>query len=136
RRRREVGDGNRRGRGGERGPGRGARGGRGRGPGERGQRRARAAPGPGYGFGRGGAGGPPASNGGGFTVYGHIIPEAAVGQRVSEGQRIARIDPNSATNGGVAPHLHLEWHRYVWSQPGPYRLDPEVMLRGAGWHGE
>ena len=92
--------------------------------------------GPATGFGRWVTVDHPASNGGGFTVYGHIIPEAAVGQRVSEGQRIARIDPNSATNGGVAPHLHLEWHRYVWSQPGPDRLDPEVMLRGAGWPGE
>ena len=78
----------------------------------------------------------PASNGGGLTVYGHVIPEVRVGQTVSEGQRIARIDPNQSTNGGVAPHLHLEWHRYVWSPPGPDRLDPMAMLKGAGWPGK
>ena len=50
----------------------------------------------------------PASNGGGETVYGHIIPEVRVGQKVKEGQRIGRIDPNPNTNGGVAPHLHFE----------------------------
>ena len=70
----------------------------------------------------------PASNGGGETVYGHVIPEVSVGQSVSEGQRIARINPDSRANGGVAPHLHMEWHRYSWSPPGPERLDPETML--------
>lgn len=78
----------------------------------------------------------PASVGGGYTVYGHVIPEVRVGQWVEEGHRIARINPDSRTNGGVAPHLHLEWHRYVWSQPGPDRLDPEVMLKGARWVGD
>lgn len=77
----------------------------------------------------------PASNGGGETIYGHIIPEVTAGQRVREGQRIARIDPNSATNGGVAPHLHLEWHRYSWVPPGPDRLDPMTKLAGAAWPG-
>ncbi|KAA0916472.1 M23 family metallopeptidase [Dietzia sp. ANT_WB102] len=77
----------------------------------------------------------PASNGGGLTVYGHVIPEVRVGQSVTEGQRIARINPDSRTNGGVAPHLHLEWHRYVWSPPGPDRLDPMAMLAGARWPG-
>jgi len=78
----------------------------------------------------------PASVGGGLTVYGHIIPEVTVGQDVHEGQRIGRINPDSRTNGGVAPHLHLEWHRYVWSPPGPDRLNPETMLAGARWPGE
>ena len=78
----------------------------------------------------------PASNGGGLTVYGHIIPEVTVGQAVAEGQRIGRINPDSATNGGVAPHLHLEWHRYVWAQPGADRLDPMTKLAGAAWPGE
>jgi murein DD-endopeptidase MepM/ murein hydrolase activator NlpD len=66
----------------------------------------------------------PASNGGGLTVYGHIIPEVAVGATVREGQRIGRIDPDSGTNGGVSPHLHLEWHRYVWAQPGGGQARP------------
>lgn len=92
--------------------------------------------GPASGFGRWITVDHPASNGGGLTVYGHIIPELGVGTRVREGQRIGRIDPNSATNGGVAPHLHLEWHRYVWSQPGPDRLNPQTMLAGARWPGE
>ncbi|SDR76142.1 peptidoglycan DD-metalloendopeptidase family protein [Corynebacterium timonense] len=78
----------------------------------------------------------PAANGGGETVYGHVIPEVRVGQKVREGQRIARINPDSRTNGGVAPHLHLEWHRYSWSPPGPNRLDPMTMLRGASWPGD
>ena len=79
----------------------------------------------------------PASNGGGLSVYGHIIPEVRVGQQVSEGQRIAHINPNSATNGGVAPHLHLEFHRFVWSPPGPNRLDPMTsVLAGAKWKGD
>ena len=78
----------------------------------------------------------PASNGGGETVYGHIIPEVSPGQKVREGQRIGRIDGNQNTNGGVVPHLHFEWHRYSWSPPGPDRLDPEVMLKGAKWVGD
>ena len=73
----------------------------------------------------------PASNGGGETIYGHIIPEVTVGQQVREGQRIGRINPDRTTNGGVDPHLHLEWHRYQWVPPGPDRLDPMTMLKGA-----
>lgn len=74
---------------------------------------------------------------GGLSVYGHIIPEVTVGQKVKESQQIGRIDPNSATNGGVSPHLHFEWHRYVWSPPGPDRLDPmKTVLVGAGWPGQ
>ena len=78
----------------------------------------------------------PASNGGGETVYGHIIPEVSAGQHVNEGQRIGRIDPNRNTNGGVAPHLHFEWHKFSWSPPGPNRLNPEIMLKGAKWPGD
>lgn len=78
----------------------------------------------------------PASNGGGETVYGHVIPEVHPGQHVREGQRIARIDGNKATNGGVVPHLHFEWHRYSWTPPGPNRLNPEDMLKGAKWVGD
>lgn len=78
----------------------------------------------------------PASVGGGETIYGHIIPEVRLGQQVREGQRIGRINPDPATNGGVAPHLHLEWHRYVWVPPGPDRLDPMTKLAGAAHPGE
>ena len=78
----------------------------------------------------------PAEDGGGTTVYGHVIPEVRQGRRVEAGQRIARINPDSNTNGGVAPHLHLEWHRFVWTQPGPNRLDPLPLLDGALFPGE
>ena len=78
-----------------------------------------------------------AQQGGGLYVYGHIIPEVTVGQRVIEGQRIGHINPDPNTNGGVAPHLHFEHHRYVWSQPGPDRLDPmQNVLAGATWVGD
>ena len=83
----------------------------------------------------------PASVGGGESVYGHIIPEVTTGERVKEGQRIGHINPNSATNGGVAPHLHIEFYRYSWVTPaqrvlGETILDPEVVLRGAAWPGQ
>lgn len=79
----------------------------------------------------------PAEVGGGTSVYGHIIPEVKLGQRVSEGQRIGRINPDSRTNGGVAPHLHFEFHRSVWVPPGPDRLDPmATVLKNAAWPGE
>lgn len=79
----------------------------------------------------------PAEVGGGLTVYGHIIPELGVGTPVHEGQRIGRIHPTKGPgNGNVDPHLHFEWHRFVWSQPGPDRLNPEVMLAGARWPGD
>lgn len=78
----------------------------------------------------------PAADGSGLTVYGHIIPEVRVGQRVEAGQRIGRINPDSNSNGGVAPHLHFEVHRAVWSQPGANRLDPTPWLDGALWPGE
>ena len=83
----------------------------------------------------------PASVGGNESVYGHIIPEVHTGQQVREGQRIGYINPNSATNGGVAPHLHLEVYRYSWVAParrvlGQTILDPQEVLRGAKWPGE
>ncbi|MHA4848569.1 peptidoglycan DD-metalloendopeptidase family protein [Rhodococcus sp. MSC1_016] len=77
----------------------------------------------------------PTEDGSGLTVYGHVIPEVRVGQRVAAGQRIGRIDPDSRTNGGVAPHLHFEVHRYIWSPPGPNRLDPVPWLAGAAYPG-
>ena len=71
----------------------------------------------------------PAADGAGTTVYGHIIREVSVGQRVEAGQRIGRVNPNSATNGGVAPHLHFEVHPYVWRQGS--QVDPLPWLAGA-----
>lgn len=83
----------------------------------------------------------PASVGGNESVYGHIIPEVRTGQQVREGQRIGRINPSSATNGGVAPHLHIEVYKYSWVGPGQRVvgqtiLDPQQVLRGAKWPGE
>lgn len=71
----------------------------------------------------------PTADGAGTTVYGHIIREVSLGQRVEAGQRIGRVNPSSATNGGVAPHLHFEVHPYVWKQGA--QLDPEPWLVGA-----
>lgn len=78
----------------------------------------------------------PTADGSGTTVYGHVIPEVRNGQRVEAGQRIARINPDRNTNGGVDPHLHLEWHRYVWTQNKADRLDPLPKLSGARFPGE
>lgn len=83
----------------------------------------------------------PASVGGNESIYGHIIPEVRVGQQVREGQRIGRINPDSNTNGGVAPHLHIEVYRYTWVSPaqrvvGQTILDPQQVLGGARWPGE
>ena len=83
----------------------------------------------------------PASVGGNESVYGHIIPEVRAGQQVREGQRIGRINPDSSTNGGVAPHLHIEVYKYSWVGPaqrvvGQTILDPQQVLRGAKWPGE
>ena len=71
----------------------------------------------------------PDADGAGTTVYGHIIREVRVGQRVEAGQRIGRVNPDSNTNGGVAPHLHFEVHPYVWQQGA--QINPEPWLAGA-----
>jgi len=73
----------------------------------------------------------PTEAGSGTTVYGHVIPEVRVGQEVEAGQRIARINGDQRTNGGVAAHLHFEVHRDIWRPPGPGRLDPLPWLATA-----
>lgn len=45
--------------------------------------------------------------GGGCLEYGHIVRRVNKGDHVKAGQLIAIINPSSATNGGVAPHLHV-----------------------------
>ena len=69
------------------------------------------------------------AEGGGCLEYGHIVREVTRGARVTAGQRIGHINPNSATNGGVAPHLHLS------DMPGGYapaaKQDPMPRLAGA-----
>ena len=80
------------------------------------------------------------AEGGGCVEYGHIIREVARGEHVTAGQRIARINPSSQTNGGVAPHLHLsvmprEYNPRAKIDPVPWlgnALSPEpVPLRAA-----
>ncbi|WP_433660803.1 peptidoglycan DD-metalloendopeptidase family protein [Nocardia sp. CA-128927] len=73
----------------------------------------------------------PTEAGGGTTVYGHVVPEVLVGDLIVAGQRVAHINPDGNTNGGVASHLHFEVHRSVWAPPGPDRLDPLAWLTGA-----
>ena len=70
-----------------------------------------------------------ASDGGATTVYGHIIREVKVGDRVEAGQRIGRVNPDSRTNGGVPPHLHFEVHPTVWRAGS--QIDPMPWLAGA-----
>lgn len=74
------------------------------------------------------------ADGSGTTVYGHVIREVSVGQRVEAGQRIARVNPSSATNGGTAPHLHFEVHPTVWRQGS--QIDPIKWLGNAPSVGE
>jgi N-acetyl-anhydromuramyl-L-alanine amidase AmpD len=69
--------------------------------------------------------------GGGVFEYGHIVrrPEIRAGSRVTAGQPLAVINPDSTTNGGTAPHLHLSY------MPGGYdaanKIDPLPVLAGA-----
>lgn len=76
----------------------------------------------------------PTADGSGTSVYGHIIREVNQGQRVEAGQRIGRVNPVQSTNGGVAPHLHFEIHKYGWL-PGS-QLDPIPWLGDAPSPGE
>lgn len=71
----------------------------------------------------------PVADGGGTTEYGHIVRSVAVGQRVEAGQRIGTINPNQATNGGVAPHLHLSVMPAGYSPSA--KIDPLPWLAGA-----
>jgi len=69
--------------------------------------------------------------GGGVWEYGHIVrnPDIRTGSRVVAGQPIARINPDSNTNGGTAPHLHLSYmpNAYAPAQ----KIDPLPRLQGA-----
>ena len=71
----------------------------------------------------------PTAAGSGTTVYGHVIAEVSVGAKVKAGDRIARINPSSASNGGVAPHLHFEVHPTVWRAGS--QIDPVKWLGNA-----
>lgn len=73
----------------------------------------------------------PTADGGDLYVYGHIVPEVNVGQRVEAGQRIGHVNGNRATNGNVDPHVHVERHNYTRQPPGPGRKDPRPFWNGA-----
>lgn len=57
------------------------------------------------------------SQGSGVLEYGHIVrlPHIKVGSKVTAGEQIAIINPDSRTNGGTAPHLHLSDMPYEYN---------------------
>lgn len=63
--------------------------------------------------------------------YGHIVREPWVkpGVSVSAGQKIATINPSSATNGGVSPHLHLSLMTVSYNPSN--KISPMSRLVGA-----
>jgi len=71
------------------------------------------------------------SQGGGVLEYGHIIrlPHIKTGSKVVAGEQIAIINPQSSSNGGTAPHLHLSDHPYGYSPA--QKQDPLRRLAGA-----
>lgn len=71
------------------------------------------------------------AQGGGVFEYGHIrrLSSINVGATVTAGQQIAIINPDSNTNGGTAPHLHLS---YMAGDYNPnQKSDPLPRLTGA-----
>jgi N-acetyl-anhydromuramyl-L-alanine amidase AmpD len=67
----------------------------------------------------------------GCWEYGHVrrVRNIVVGAKVTAGQAIAIVNPNSATNGGTAPHLHLSYMPNGYN-PGQ-KIDPLPRLAGA-----
>lgn len=57
------------------------------------------------------------NQGSGVFEYGHIIrePWVRVGVKVAAGQRIGTVNPDSRTNGGVAPHVHVSRMPYAYA---------------------
>lgn len=69
--------------------------------------------------------------GGGVFEYGHIVrlPHIRTGSRVSAGEPIGTINPDSASNGNTAPHLHLSYMPYAYAPA--QKIDPMPRLQGA-----
>lgn len=67
----------------------------------------------------------------GVWEYGHIrrLPSVGVGSKVVAGQQIAIVNPDSSSNGGAAPHLHLSYMGGVYDPSK--KIDPLPRLRGA-----
>lgn len=63
--------------------------------------------------------------------YGHVVRLAKVGKgaRVTAGQQIAVINPDSGTNGGTAPHLHLSF--MIDGYRPDAKRDPLPLLGGS-----
>ena len=76
----------------------------------------------------------PTEDGGGTTEYGHIVGEVVDGTRVEAGQRIGHINPDQASNGGVAPHLHLSVMPLGYDPSR--KIDPMPWLKDAAYPGE
>lgn len=87
------------------------------------------------------------SQGGGCWEYGHIVrlPNIKPGVSVEAGQQIAVINPDSNTNGGTAPHLHVSFMPYGYNPAA--KIGPLSRLQGAleppaikekkvGWFGD
>ncbi len=74
------------------------------------------------------------AEGGGCAEYGHLVREVGVGDHVQAGQRIAYINPDTGSNGGVPSHVHLS------VMPGGYnpatKLDPLPWLGQAAYPAE
>lgn len=75
------------------------------------------------------------SEGGGCLEYGHIrrLPHVKPGYRLKAGEKIGIINPDSSTNGGTAPHLHLSDMPYEYNPAK--KQDPMTRLRGAVYPG-
>jgi len=67
------------------------------------------------------------AEGGGCAEYGHLVREVGVGEQVQAGQRIAHINPDSGSNGGVPPHCHLSIM--------PRGYDPATKIDPIPWLG-
>jgi hypothetical protein len=86
------------------------------------------------------------TQGGGVFEYGHIrrLATINVGDTVRAGQRIAVINPDTGSNGNVAPHLHLSFMPYAYSpkdktNPIPRLMgarDPDQEITPMGWTGD
>jgi len=74
------------------------------------------------------------AEGGGCLEYGHIIREVKLGQHVTAGQRIGRINPDKRTNAGVDPHLHVSAMPREYN-PGA-KQDVLPWLKGARYLGD
>lgn len=57
------------------------------------------------------------SQGSGVFEYGHIVRDSYIkpGVKVQAGQKIGNINPDSKTNGGTAPHLHISYMPYEYN---------------------